>query len=84
LATLVVAAIGTAAVVLIEHTRNAGYWVAGAALVVPLVLTVAGKIYRPVSSRSVDALSATRRHSVCRRRGRRSSGRMALWIKSLR
>jgi hypothetical protein len=55
-ASVLIAIAGVAALLLIEHTRNPDFWVAGLALVVPLVLAAAGKIRQPGNPKSVGQL----------------------------
>jgi hypothetical protein len=53
MATVFVAVTGVVAIVLVKHTRDPDYWISGAALLLPLVLAVAGRARRPVSSPTV-------------------------------
>jgi hypothetical protein len=67
LATAVVAVVGVVAVVLVKHTHDPDYWISGAALLLPVVLAVAGKIRRPASSPTIcqiDEEAAKLRESV--------------------
>ncbi|HXL92228.1 MAG TPA: NACHT domain-containing protein [Streptosporangiaceae bacterium] len=45
-----VAVAGVMAIVLVKHTHDPDYWISGAALLLPMVLAVAGKIRRPAGS----------------------------------
>jgi hypothetical protein len=50
LAAAFVTVTGVMAVVLVKHTHDPDYWISGAALLLPIVLAVAGKIRRPADS----------------------------------
>jgi len=57
IATALIALGGAAALVKLEHVANAAYWVSGATLLVPVVLSVGGGVLRtvkPATSRKLD------------------------------
>jgi len=54
LATVFVAVVGVVAIVLVHHTHDPDYWISDAALLLPMVLAVAGKTRRPADSPTVD------------------------------
>jgi hypothetical protein len=58
LATFLVAGAGLAAVFAVKRTHDSGYWMSGLAVLVPLVLGVAGKVMRPVNSPADEDLDA--------------------------
>jgi hypothetical protein len=56
IATAVVAIGGLVAVVALKHTTDPDYWLTGAAVLIPLVLAVGGKILRAIDSSSTEEL----------------------------
>jgi hypothetical protein len=67
LVTILVAVVGAVAIVLVKHTHDPDYWISGAALLLPMVLAVAGKVHQPVGSPAVgqiDEEAAKLRDSV--------------------